>query len=52
MAAIVHLSLRWLRYLFVQETGTTYRGYVLWLRIIRAEVEMMDGRSSQNPRIC
>lgn len=45
MAATVHLSPSRLRHLFVQETGTTYRGYVLWLRINRAVVEMMDGRS-------
>jgi AraC family transcriptional regulator len=29
----------------VQETETTYRGYALWLRINRAVVAMMDGRS-------
>lgn len=45
VAAAVHLSPSRLRHLFVQETGTTYRGYVLWLRINRAVVEMMDGRS-------
>ncbi|MBY0270471.1 MAG: AraC family transcriptional regulator [Burkholderiales bacterium] len=45
VAAAVHLSPSRLRHLFVQETGTTYRGYVLWLRINRAVVAMMDGRS-------
>ena len=45
VADAVHLSPSRLRHLFVQETGTTYRGYVLWLRINRAVVEMMDGRS-------
>lgn len=45
VADAVHLSPGRLRHLFVQETGTTYRGYVLWLRINRAVVAMMEGRS-------
>lgn len=45
VAAAVHLSPGRLRHLFVQETGTTYRGYVLWLRINRAVVAMMEGRN-------
>lgn len=45
VADAVHLSPSRLRHLFVQETGTTYRGYVLWLRINRAVVAMMEGRS-------
>lgn len=45
VAAAVHLSPGRLRHLFVQETGTTYRGYLLWLRINRAVVAMMEGRS-------
>jgi AraC-like DNA-binding protein len=43
VAAAVHLSPSRLRHLFVQETGTTFRGYVLWLRINRAVAAMMDG---------
>lgn len=45
VAAAVHLSPSRLRHLFVQETGTTFRGYVLWLRINRAVAAMMEGRS-------
>jgi AraC family transcriptional regulator len=45
VAAAVHLSPSRLRHLFVQETGTPYRGYVLWLRINRAVAAMMDGRT-------
>jgi AraC-like DNA-binding protein len=45
VAAAVHLSPSRLRHLFVQETGTTFRGYVLWLRITRAVAVMMDGRT-------
>ena len=41
----MHLSPSRLRHLFVQETGTIYRGYVLWLRINRAVVAMMEGRN-------
>lgn len=43
VAVAVHLSPSRLRHLFVQETGTTYRGYVLWLRSNRAVVAMMEG---------
>lgn len=45
VAASVHLSPSRFRHLFVKETGTTYRAYVLWLRINRAASEMHDGRS-------
>jgi AraC-like DNA-binding protein len=45
VAAAVHLSPSRLRHLFVQETGTPYRGYVLWLRINRAVAAMMEGRT-------
>ncbi len=45
VAAAVHLSPSRLRHLFVQETGITFRGYVLWLRINRAVAVMMNGRS-------
>jgi AraC-like DNA-binding protein len=45
VAAAVHLSPGRLRHLFVQETGATYRGYVLWLRINCAVKAMMDGRT-------
>ncbi len=45
VAAAVHLSPSRLRHLFVAETGSTYRGYVLWLRMNRAVAGMMDGRS-------
>jgi AraC-like DNA-binding protein len=45
VAAHVHLSPSRLRHLFVQETGSTYRGYVLWLRMNRAVAAMMGGHS-------
>lgn len=45
VAAAVHLSPSRLRHLFVEETGVTLRGYVLWLRILRAVAAMMDGRT-------
>lgn len=45
VAAAVHLSASRLRHVFAQETGTTYRGYVLWLRIQRAVAAMMEGRT-------
>ena len=45
VAQAVHLSPGRLRHLFVEQTGTTYRGYVLWLRINRAVATMMDGRT-------
>jgi len=45
VAASVHLSPSRLRHLFVQETGSTYRGYVLWLRMNRAVAAMMVGRT-------
>ena len=34
-----------LRHLFVSETGATYRGYVLWLRINRAVAITMAGKT-------
>jgi AraC family transcriptional regulator len=45
VAAAVHLSPSRLRHLFVEEVGTTFRGYVLWRRILHAAAAMMDGRS-------
>lgn len=45
VAAAVHLSPSRLRHLFVEEVGTTFRGYVLWRRILHAAAVMMDGRS-------
>lgn len=44
-AASVHLSPSRFRHLFVRETGTTFRGYVLWLRINRAVAAMVGGAS-------
>jgi AraC family transcriptional regulator len=45
VAAAVHLSPSRFRHLFVKETGTAYRAYVLWLRINRAASAMHDGNS-------
>ena len=45
VAAAVHLSPSRLRHLFVEEVGTTFRGYVLWRRILLAAAAMMAGRS-------
>jgi AraC-like DNA-binding protein len=45
VAAAVNLSPSRLRHLFVQETGTTYRAYVLWLRINHAVRAMVRGSS-------
>jgi AraC family transcriptional regulator len=44
-AAIAHLSPSRFRHLFVEETGTTFRAYSLWVRIQRAIVGMMAGAS-------
>jgi AraC-like DNA-binding protein len=44
-AALAHLSPSRFRHLFVAETGTTFRAYVLWVRIQHAIVDMMAGRS-------
>lgn len=41
----VHLSPSRLRHVLVEETGTTFRGLVLWLRILRALEVTRDGRS-------
>lgn len=45
VARAVHLSPGRLRHLFIEQTGTTYRAYVLWLRINKAVSAMMDGSS-------
>jgi AraC-like DNA-binding protein len=45
VAAAVNLSPSRLRHLFVEEVGTSYRGYVLWRRILVAVDAMMQGRS-------
>lgn len=45
VAEAVHLSPSRLRHVLVEETGTTFRGLVLWLRIIRALEVMNEGRS-------
>ena len=45
VAAAVHLSPSRLRHVLVEETGTTFRGLVLWLRILRALEVMTEGRS-------
>lgn len=44
-AALVHLSPGRFRHLFVEETGTTFRAYALWVRIQHAIGAMMAGRS-------
>lgn len=45
VAAAVHLSPSRLRHVLVEETGTTFRGLVLWLRILRALKVITAGRS-------
>lgn len=45
LAREVHLSPGRTRHLFVAETGITFRGYILWLRINRAVELMMQGHS-------
>lgn len=45
VADAVHLSPSRLRHVLVEETGTTFRGLVLWLRIMRSLEVMMEGRS-------
>ena len=45
VAEAVHLSPSRLRHLFVRETGTTFRAYVLWLRIQRAISVVTEGHS-------
>jgi len=44
-ARAVHLSTGRLRHLFMQETGTTFRAYVVWQRLLHASATMMDGAS-------
>jgi len=44
-ARAVHLSPGRLRHVFVEETGTTFRAYVVWRRLLRATTIMMDGGS-------
>jgi AraC-like DNA-binding protein len=45
VAQAVHLSPSRLRHVLVEETGTTFRGLVLWLRILRALEVVTEGRS-------
>jgi AraC family transcriptional regulator len=45
VAAAVALSASRFRHLFVQETGTSYRAYVLWLRLQVAIQHVMSGGS-------
>lgn len=45
VAEAVHLSPSRLRHVLVEETGTTFRGLVLWLRILRALEVITEGRS-------
>lgn len=45
LARAVHLSPSRARHVFASGTGTTFRGYMLWLRINRAVSLMMEGRS-------
>jgi AraC-like DNA-binding protein len=45
VARAVHLSPGRLRHLFVEETGTTFRAYVVWQRLLRATSAMMEGAS-------
>jgi len=42
-ARAVHLSPGRLRHLFVEETGTTFRSYVVWQRLLHATAAMMNG---------
>ena len=45
VAQAVHLSPGRFRHLFVAETGTTYRSYVLWMRLNASIAAAMAGRS-------
>lgn len=45
VAAAVALSASRFRHLFVQETGTSYRAYLLWLRLQIAIQHVMEGGS-------
>ena len=42
-ARVVHLSPGRFRHLFVEETGTTFRSYVVWQRLLQATAAVMDG---------
>jgi AraC-like DNA-binding protein len=44
-AAAVHLSPDRFRHLFVAETGTTFRAYLLWLRLERSLTAYISGES-------
>lgn len=44
-AALVHLSASRFRHLFVAQTGTSFRAYVLWLRIMAAIASFNDGHN-------
>lgn len=45
VARVVHLSPGRLRHLFMEQTGTTFRAYVVWQRLLCASARMMDGAS-------
>jgi AraC-like DNA-binding protein len=45
LAQLVHLSPSRFMYLFRQETGTSVRRYVLWDRLVKAIMEIMQGAS-------
>jgi AraC-like DNA-binding protein len=45
VAGQIHLSPSRLRHLFVNETGMTFRPYVLWLRLLRALELAVNGES-------
>jgi len=42
-ARVVHLSPGRLRHLFVEETGTTFRSYLVWQRLLNATATVMEG---------
>jgi AraC-like DNA-binding protein len=44
-ARAVHLSPGRLRHLFMEQTGTTFRAYLVWQRLLRACALMMEGAS-------
>ena len=44
-AAAAHLSPSRFRHLFVQQTGISFRAYLLWSRVSRAIVRGMAGES-------
>jgi AraC-like DNA-binding protein len=44
-AAVAHLSPSRFRHLFVQQTGVSFRAYLLWARVATAVAAAMSGRS-------